>query len=247
MDASAGAGAVGRRADAVTDELVRLIRSGALREGAPLPAERDLMQRFQVSRAAVREAIAALGHRGLVETRLKHRPIVRRPGYEAAVDRLGGLVGHLIAERPGVRALFESRIFFEAALARHAARGSRREDVAELKAALAANGAAIGNAPLFYDTDVALHAVLYRIPGNPIFPAVHKAYVDWLMNHWCVMAQGPEIDRMNHAGHRSIVEAIEARDPDAAEDAVRRHLTAAWELVRSTLPGEEAPAAGRAA
>jgi DNA-binding FadR family transcriptional regulator len=232
MERSGGAG---RRADAVTDELVRMIQSGGLREGAHLPPERDLMQRFGVSRAAVREAIAALANRGLVETRLGHRPVVRKPDYGVAVERLGDLVGHLVEDRAGVRNLFDSRIFLEASLARHAARHARREDIAELRLALAANRAAIGDPLRFDETDVAFHACLYRIPGNPIFPAVHKAYVDWLVGHWRTMRRGAEIDRMNHAGHQAILDAIEMRDPDGAEEALRRHLNAAWEVVRSTF------------
>ena len=44
-----------------------------------------------------------------------------------------------------------------------------------------------------------------------------------------------EIDRLNHAGHQAILDAILARDPDEAETALRRHLQFAWELVRETL------------
>lgn len=242
----------GRRADAVTEELVRLIQTGGLAEGSHLPPERDLMQRFGVSRAAVREAIAALANRGLLQTRLGHRPIVSKPDYAVAIGRLGDLVGHLVEDRTGVANLFESRIFLEAALARHAARHARRDDIADLRLALAANRAAIGDPARFDATDVAFHAILYRIPGNPIFPAVHKAYVDWLVSHWRAMRRGPEIDRMNHAGHQAILDAIEMRDPEGAEEALRRHLGAAWEVVRSTfILADEAlaplPADGEAA
>ena len=52
------------------------------------------------------------------------------------------------------------------------------------------------------------------------------------------MKRGPDIDRMNHAGHEAIFEAIAARDPDGAEEALRRHLMAAWEFVRSTFPAQ---------
>src|SRR5690349_1375941 len=64
----------GRRSDAVAEELAQMIQSGELHEGDRLPAERDLMQRYGVSRVAVREAIAALANRGFVLTRLGHRP-----------------------------------------------------------------------------------------------------------------------------------------------------------------------------
>jgi len=215
-----------------------MIQSGGLREGERLPAERDLMQRYGVSRVAVREAILALANRGLVETRLGHRPIVRKPDYEIAVDKIANLVGHLVIEREGVWNLFETRIFIEAALARWAANRARRDDVDELRAALEANRQAIGDPAGFDETDAAFHAVLYRIPGNPIYPAIHKTYVEWLTQHWRCMRRSADIDQMNHAGHRAIFDAIVMRDPDNAEEAMRRHLVAAWEFVRSTFPGE---------
>jgi DNA-binding FadR family transcriptional regulator len=212
-----------------------MIQSGGLREGDRLPAERDLMQRYGVSRAAVREAIISLAHRGLVVMRLGHRPVVRKPDYEIALDKVGNLVGHLVVDRKGVWNLFDSRIFLEAALARWAAAHARRDDIDDLRDALEANREAIGDAPRFDETDAAFHAILYRIPGNPIYPAVHKAYVEWLIQHWRSMERGADIDQMNHAGHRAIFDAITARDPDGAEEALRRHLVAAWEFVRSTF------------
>jgi DNA-binding FadR family transcriptional regulator len=221
-------GAAGRRSDAVAADLVRMIQSGSLQEGERLPAERDLMQRYGVSRAAVREAIISLANRGLIETRLGYRPIVRRPAYEIAIDMVGNLVGHLIVDQKGVWNLFETRIFIESALARWAANHARRDDLEELSAALHANREAIGNPLRFDETDAAFHAVLYRIPANPIYPAVHKAYVEWLIQHWRSMKRGADIDQMNHAGHQAIFDAIAARDPDNAEEAMRRHLVAAW-------------------
>ncbi len=225
----------GRLADAVSGELAKMIQAGHLKEGARLPAERELMQRFGVSRPAIREAIAVLANRGLVVTRFGHRPIVRKPDYEVAIDKVGDLIGHLVADSSGVWNLFESRIFFEAALTRWAAEHARRDDIEELRAALDANRDSIGNWTKFYETDINFHAILYRIPRNPIYPAVHKAYVEWLFQHWRSMRTSPELDRMNYAGHQAMFDAIATRDPDRAETALRRHLAAAWELVRSEI------------
>jgi DNA-binding FadR family transcriptional regulator len=227
-----------RRSDVVVADLVQMIQSGSLQEGERLPAERDLMQRYGVSRVAVREAIVSLANRGLVETRLGHRPIVRKPDYAVAIDKVGSLVSHLAGDRQSVWNLFDTRIFIECALARWAASHARRDDLEELRARLDANREAIGNSIVFDETDAAFHAVLYRIPGNPIYPAVHKAYVEWLVQHWRSMKRGADIDQMNYAGHKAIFDAITMRDPDNAEEAMRRHLMAAWEFVRSTFPGE---------
>lgn len=234
-DADGRAETSSRPSDVLSERLVGLIAAGELEAGQRLPPERELMQRFGLGRSAVREAIAKLASRGLLITRPGFRPIVRKPGYETALEALGRSVGHLLADEDGFWNLFESRIFIEGALARHAAAHARREDIAELREALERNRAAIGDSEAFYATDVAFHGVLYRIPRNPIYPVVHQAYVDWLMSHWRRMERSADVDWVNHAGHAAIFDAILARDPDEAEAALRRHLQVAWEFLRTTL------------
>ena len=226
---------VGRASDTVVRALEAQIASGALPEGAYLPAERELMDAFAISRSVVREAIATLASRGLVESRPRFRPVVRRPSYDAALIAVGGVVTHLLSERDGVRNLYETRIFVEAALARQAACSARKEDIAALRAALDENEAAIPDSELFYATDVAFHAALYALPRNPVFPAVHGAFTSWLSRHWLKMPRSPERNRVNWLSHREIFRAVLERDPDAAEAALRAHLQSAWEYVRGTF------------
>ncbi|MBP1807243.1 FCD domain-containing protein [Rubellimicrobium aerolatum] len=226
-----------RAADAVVRELEARIASGALPDGAHLPPERDLIDTYGVSRTVVREAVARLASRGLVESRPRHRPVVRRPGVDAALAAAGGVVGHLLRESGGVKNLYDTRILLEGALVRHAALQARKADVAALARALAENEAAIPDSDRFYATDVAFHAVLYEIPRNPILPAVHKAFTAWLAEHWRKMPRSPERNRVNFLRHRDILLAIQDRDPDAAEAALASHLNAAWEYVRGTFEG----------
>lgn len=220
--------------DILADRLAAMIISGEFPDGTRLPAERSLMQRFGVGRNAVREAITRLAQRGLLITRPGFRPVVRKPDYRAALSALDGLAQHLLARADDVRSLFESRIFFEAALVRHVAMHAKPADIAALDAALLANRVAIGT-PDFYRTDAEFHHLFYRIPGNPIYPAVHGAYTQWLTGIWETLPGALEFDRINHTGHLSIFDAIVARDADAAEAALRRHLEFAWELVRDSV------------
>ena len=222
--------------------LEMLILNGELASGARLPPERDLMHKFGVSRTVVREAIAGLAGKGLLETRPRFRPVVRKPDYDMALDSLDGVVHRLLQEPEGIRNLYDSRIFFESALVRYAAAHARREDIEELRDALGQNQAAIDDSDVFYATDVEFHGVLYRAPRNPVYPALHRAYVDWLSSHWKEMRRGPEINQLNFAGHKAIFDAIVSRDADAAEHALQRHLHVAWEYVRSTFREVEEPA-----
>lgn len=224
-----------RAADAVVRAIEARIVSGELPDGGPLPPERDLIEAFGVSRTVVREAVATLANRGLVESRPRFRPVVRRPGYDAALAAANGVVGHLLAQSGGVKNLYDTRIFLEASLVRHAALHARKEDLEALKAALAANEAAIPDSDRFYATDTAFHAVLYDIPKNPIFPAIHKAFTVWLAPHWVKMPRSPERNRVNFLRHSDIYHAIRDRDAEAAEAALNSHLHAAWEYVRGTF------------
>ncbi len=224
-----------RAADLIVRELERRISSGELADGTHLPAERELMAEYNISRTVVREAVARLAAQGLVEARPRFRPVVRRPGYDAALLAISGVVTHLLGQNGGVKNLYDTRIFLEAALVRNAATSARKEDIAALREALEANQQAIPDSSRFYESDIAFHAVFYRIPRNPVFPAVHSAFTGWLASHWEQMLRSPERNRVNYLSHREIYNAIIDRDPDGAEKALLGHLSSAWEYVRGTF------------
>jgi DNA-binding FadR family transcriptional regulator len=224
-----------RAADSVISTLEARILRGELTDGTPLPAERQLIEEFGVSRTVVREAIQTLAARGFVDARPRFRPVIRRPTIHTALSALEGIVQHLLHQKEGVKHLFETRIVVESGLVRMAALQADKNDIARLKNALALNAAAVEDSQLFYETDLAFHAIFYEIPRNPVFPALHHAYVGWLKNHWLQMPRLPARNLENVKAHSAITEAILARDPDAAELALREHLQAAWEQVRATF------------
>ncbi|MDC0738842.1 FCD domain-containing protein [Cognatishimia sp. SS12] len=225
----------GRAADLVVETLAQKIQDGELADGQPLPPERDLMQEFGISRTVVREAVLALSNKGLIEARPRHRPVVRKPGYDAAFAALESIVTHLLHEPGGVKNLFDTRIFIEAALAREAAKHADKGAIFTLKGALEANRLAINDSEAFYQTDIAFHQALYAIPRNPVFPAINKAYTSWLAPQWSQMPRLPQRNQTNYEAHAEIYEAILMRDPDAAETALRKHLSSAWQQVRTTF------------
>ena len=56
-------------ASAVADQIEKLILRGILKPGERLPSERDLAERFGVSRPSLREAITELQEKGLLSSR----------------------------------------------------------------------------------------------------------------------------------------------------------------------------------
>lgn len=225
----------GRAADFVVDQIEARILSGDLIDGTALPPERDLMELYHVSRTVVREALTRLASRGLLITKPRHRPIVTKPGVDTAINAVGGIIGPLLEQPGGIKNLFDTRVLLEVALAREAAEHANKDDIKRLKEALEANRLAIEDSQKFYATDIAFHAIFYAISGNPVLPAIHKAYSSWLAQQWQFMPRDSERNTRNYYSHEAIVNAVLSRDPDEAETMVRKHLDAAWQQVKNTF------------
>ena len=52
------------------------------------------------------------------------------------------------------------------------------------------------------------------------------------------MSRSPERNLVNYKSHKAILDAIEERDPDAAEEALISHFKAAWAYVSVTFDDE---------
>jgi len=224
-----------RAADNVVRTLAESIYSGELAVGAPIPSEREIVERFQISRTVAREAVSILSSKGLIDARPRFRPVVRQPNVDVAFGVMGGLVQHMLSRPGGVKHLFETRIFVETGLVRKAATDATKDDISNLRSALQANEDSIGNSEQFYETDVAYHGVLYTIPRNPVFPSIHRSFSNWLGDHWVKMPRLPDRNQRNYNSHSAIFSAILSRDPDEAEKLLTSHLNDAWAQVVDTF------------
>ncbi|MGE0004646.1 MAG: transcriptional regulator NanR [Parvibaculaceae bacterium] len=224
----------------VAERLEARIIDRTYEAGDLLPSERDLMREFGVGRPAIREALAHLRNMGLVELRSGERATVIRPTPEVVVEALSGVARHMLAAQDGVRNFQSARLFFEVGLARHAAAHATPQDIDQLRAALEVNQAALSDLDRFEKTDVAFHYVLAVIPRNPIFPAIHAAIAEWLVQqrHITLNWRGRKgTAEQAYEAHRAIFEAVAARDPERAEQAMRDHLahvaSVFWEAMES--------------
>src|SRR2546427_7957203 len=145
----------------IYEEIVRQIKAmiseGRLKSGDQLPPERDLAEKFLVSRTSVREALRALESVGLIEIRPGEGTFVREISVEALVEPLA-LV--LLSQRAMIEELFEARRLLEPTIAGLAARRATRDEVHEMERILdeQAKEIAAGNTGLAQDA--AFHAAI---------------------------------------------------------------------------------------
>jgi DNA-binding FadR family transcriptional regulator len=90
----------------------------------------------------------------------------------------------------------------------------------------------ISDASHFIERDMLFHREIARISGNPIFPAIVEALFGWANAYDRSIVRAPGVESLTLAEHERIVQAIEQHNPDAAEQAMRDHLTRANALYR---------------
>lgn len=199
------------------------IAHGLLKVGEQLPSERDIMAKYGVGRAAVREALFALAKMGLIAISSGERARVIEPSPAVVVRELSGAARLFLNTETGIRQFQEARLVFETALARRAAEIATAEDLATIRAALDANLAA-HELKRFAETDVAFHGAIAKVGGNPIFPAISDAVTEWLYAQRHGTARVPRAAQLAREWHEKIYQAIAAHDVAAADAAMRGHI-----------------------
>jgi GntR family transcriptional regulator, transcriptional repressor for pyruvate dehydrogenase complex len=232
-------------ADAVVERLEAMI-FGGLEPGEALPSEGKLAEALGVSRLTVREATRTLEARGLLEITKGRRPTVAAPN--------GALVGDFFktAVRRDPRALLDLldvRRALEVHIAALAARRATKGDVADMEMSIAAMRAAEHESEGFHAADVRFHENLAAASGNRLLVFLIEALAEPLRESRLRSfaghrARGGGIDDVIQQ-HETILDAIKARSPKAAADAMRYHLKQTERDLRTLLQGV-APAEPRA-
>ncbi|WAC29340.1 FCD domain-containing protein [Ancylobacter sp. SL191] len=209
--------------DQVAEHLAQMIYSGELKVGDALPSERDLMERFQVGRPAVREALLWLNKKGLISVSGGERARVTEPDPKDILDQLSGAARFLLSQPQGVQLFQQTRLLVEVALAREAARNANDAQIAELRELLAANLAST-DIPSFVQTDDSFHFAVARVAGNPVINALYEGVLELLQDQRHTSLKDPRALAAARACHEAIFAAIASHDPDRAEATMRQHL-----------------------
>jgi DNA-binding GntR family transcriptional regulator len=199
----------GSMKDAIAAQLREEIASGTIAFGEKL-SEARLAQRFGVSRMPVREALKELEAAGFVAIEHRRGTFVRRLSRREILD------------------LFEVREAVECMAARLCAGRATNEIVALLDEVMLAMGGAAqsGDADGYVATDERLHELIMQGAGNAPLADYYRLLVQQLHRGLLSSIVTRREGRMKRslAEHEAIVAAIQARDAQAAEAAMRAHV-----------------------
>ena len=227
--------------DSLTSQLVRdlstRIDSGDLAAGAQLPPERELMERYGVSRTVVREATSSLLASGRIATHQGRGAFVLSTplAFRFTIDPTQ------LSTLRDVLHVMDIRVALEAEAASLAA--SRRTDaqLAAIGAALAALAAGVRNPAGNSASDVAFHLAIARATGNSYFPQLLEELAPRMLPRARLDLFGSDrkgkldyLKRLQQE-HSDIFRAIERRDVDASRAAMRLHLSNSRERLRQAF------------
>lgn len=190
------------------DRLCEEIRSGALAPGARL-TETELAERLQISRTPVREAIRRLEADGLVEHIPRSGAVVRRLGYAEIME------------------LYEMRTVLEGTAARLAARAASPMELEELAAINAEMAEARGDGARLRRLNLLFHDRLLDASRNRFLGRASQTLDKTLLILGPSAMESPDRAREAVAEHQAVLDALNARDGAAAEQAMRRHMDGA--------------------
>ncbi|WP_345944962.1 FadR/GntR family transcriptional regulator [Streptomyces albus subsp. chlorinus] len=243
----------------IQDRIKKLIIEERLAPGAPMPTETELMERLEVSRNSVREALKALQAMGIVEIRHGFGTYVGSMSMAPMTEGLSfrTVAGHYRGE-DSLRQLLELREAVETGLmarlvAEHGSRrapehddGAREGDgpregtgadrLAELEALVERMRAEAEAGEVRAETDRAFHSALYAGLGNGLLSEVLDAFWDAFHRVRTDLAELRVDPRVTWRQHAEILAAVRSGDVRRAEEAVRDHFGNIRERLRSTAP-----------
>lgn len=231
--------------DKIVRSLGLQILSGEVPVGANLPPEASLLDRFGVSRTALREAIKTLSAKGLLvaKTRVGTRVADRAQWNYFDADVLAWRVEAGV-DAEFRRNLAEVRLALEPTAAALAAERRTPEDLAAMTRALERMRAETASPVGFARADLELHLAVGAASRNPMIRSMAAVIQAALMEAFTVSppVDRPELHAETVAAHARIVDCIAAGDAQGAAAAMRAVIQSGVDRVAR----EGRPVAGEA-
>lgn len=199
----------------------RLIDQGRLKPGDRLPAERELAQQIGVSRPSVRAGLRALSAMGVVQSRHGAGTFIRSgpPSLDSEpLSFLAALHGFTREQ------MFEARRVLEVGVAGLAAERATGEQLATIAEEMTGLFASLEQPLEYLRHDMRFHRAVAAASGNPILASLVEMVSALFYTHRRQTADRASDRRESAEMHRAIYNALRARDPERARQAMSAHL-----------------------
>lgn len=209
----------------VSRELVELIGNGTFPPGSKLPTEKELTERFNLSRVPIREALSMLRAAGIISSRQGGGSYVEESTNIAFIKGIS-IESDDVAS---IKHLFELRKILEPEAAFLAAQRRTPEQIEQMKDILKRlENESIAEGSSGKDTDIEFHRSIVAATQNPIMIQTQEAlsafYESCLQVTLYPNTKLKQRRKAVFQEHQQILAAIEAEEPELARIQSLIHL-----------------------
>lgn len=209
--------------ETVSEQLLAAIREAGLQPGARIPSERELGERFGVSRTVIREAIRHLAAKGVLEVLTGSGVQVANIGHDGVSESLDLYLRQREPLSPA--SIYEVRDALELRTTELAAERATQAQLEHLDELCDVMEQALDEPEEASIADVAFHRAIAEATGNDLFLVLVDSLGDVMYElRRATLGQKTRGTVAVHA-HRRIAEALKSRDPQLARQAMQEHLT----------------------
>lgn len=232
----------------VEDKLREAINAGIYKPSDKLPAERELVDQFQVSRVTVRDALRNLRNLGLINVKrgVNAGAYVSEPNPQPITQSIQNLIQ---MKKVTFAHLIELRLCIEPDVARIAALLRTSDDVDILNDLLdRAEKCLKTSRKEARLINVGFHFEVAKITQNALIVFLCES-ITQVHSAMIIEMTRTKLDKKGVAKliseHRSILEAIAEKNPEAAFERTKNHLVETYHTYTKILPGVVDHAASR--
>lgn len=208
-----------------------LLQNGSIVPGAKLPSERELAQKFRVSRSSLRQAFKMLDIMGVLSQRVGDGTYLNPNASAILTEPMEFMV---LMDGISHHELYEARLVVEPEMAARAAERATGADVAALRNELKAMEMHPEDMYRLIELDVNFHAAIFRASGNRVFQLMFGAIQRLLLTG--IARTSPLVDFTHTLKfHRAIFSAIDRRQPEEARRAMTEHLLDARSVLLAAI------------
>lgn len=205
----------------------QLLSEGLLSPGTRLPPERELASHFGVARSSLRPALKVLEVMGVITQKVGDGSYLNKDASSVLSVPMEFL---FLLDDTSPQELTEMRLMIEPTLAAKAAERANKQDIALLRQSIADFESSGSDRIRLVASDLQFHRVIFEASRNRLagrlFHTIHRAVLDMIM----VTSQRVDLEHTLQF-HRSIMVAIEQRDPELASRLMAEHLIDARDVL----------------
>lgn len=210
-----------RLSEVIITQIASLVERGQIELNQRFPSERELQERWRVSRPVLREAFRILEMRGVVESRQGGGRYLRSTHV---LDPSRVRDSELLANREVLLRIWEAREAVETKLAELAAERATPEQLAAIERPLLAIATEPAETIMTLDLNGEFHAAIARAAANIILEEMSERLLQTSKQVGFKAIIGVQDWRALQGEHQPIFEAIKDHNPEAARQAMVSHF-----------------------